>query len=528
MGVASCRTISLQGPVGHLIDVQVDISPGKVGATIVGRPDVSLQEARERCRMAITNSGLDWPSTRRTTILLSPADLAKRGTHFDLAIATAICAATGKLGSVDLSGTVLIGELTLDGRLRSVPGVLPMTMAAADRGIDRVVVPEPQAHEAAMVPGVSVFGLRSLAQVVALLSGAEVPEAPEVAPMSGAPLLAASGARRRDDLDLADLDGLAVPKYALEIAAAGGHHLLLSGPKGSGKTSLVERLPGILPNLTRAESLELTVLHSLAGTLEAGSGLLRRPPYVAPHHDASGTALLGGGSGRVRPGLVSLAHLGVLFLDELPLFRTDVLDGLREPLENGEITVARGEETATYPSRTLFVAASNPCPCGNSGIDRTEHRCLCDAVSIRQYRRRLRGPVLDRLDMEVTVVPAGPETGSDPMATATTSAEVRARVARARARQAERYAGRSWHLNGHAPSAVLNRQWPLDPEVRAPVDRAVVSGRLTRRGAARVHRLAWTVADLAGIEQPGPREVDTALALRLDEAMPGAVLEEAR
>ena len=522
MGVATCRTISLHGPVGHLVDVQVDVSPGAVGATLVGRADPSLQEARERCRMAITNSNLDWPSTRRTTILLSPADLAKRGTTFDLAIAVAVCAATGQLGDVDLGTTVLIGELTLDGGLRCVPGVLPMALAAADRGIERVMVPEPQAAEAAMVPGLTVFGVRSLAQAVAVLTGAEVPEAPPVARVSGAPLLHGFTSPGRDHVDLADLDGLEQAKFALEVAAAGGHHLLLNGPKGAGKTSLVERLPGILPALTRAESLELTVLHSLAGTLQSSHGLIEEAPYFAPHHAASAVAVLGGGTGRVRPGGVSLAHLGVLFLDELALFRTDVIDGLREPLENGEITVARGDEVATYPARSIFVAAANPCPCGYAGIRGKEHLCRCDAPTVRHYTRRLRGPVLDRVDIQISV---RPETaGSDGVSPPEPSAQVAERVARARARQHARYAGRAWHLNGHVPTPVLAREWPLGPQGRAMVEAELRAGRLTRRGSGRVHRLAWTVADLAGHDEPHDADVQAALALRQDQPLQAAVL----
>ena len=269
--------------------------------------------------MAVVNSALDWPSTRRITILLSPADLTKRGSHFDLAISTAVLAAAGHAPADALEGTVLIGELTLSGGLRSVPGVLPMTLAAAARGMHRVFVPEPQAAEAAMVPGMSVFGMRSLGQVVAELRGDEVPEAPPVAPMSGGRLLAWRGEQRLGEVDLVDVQGMTDARYAVEVAAAGGHHLMLSGPKGAGKTTLAERIPGLLPDLTDDESLELTAVHSLAGALEPGDPMLTRPPFCAPHHDASKASLIGGGTGRVRPGEISRAHCGVLFLDEFPL-----------------------------------------------------------------------------------------------------------------------------------------------------------------------------------------------------------------
>ncbi|WP_240340879.1 YifB family Mg chelatase-like AAA ATPase [Nocardioides sp. SYSU D00038] len=316
MSFATAHSVSLRGAVGHLIDVQADISPGQVATVLVGRADATLQESRDRVRMAVINSGFDWPATRRTTVLLSPADLPKTGTHFDLAIATAVLAADDKLDQELLRDTAMIGELTLSGGLRPVQGVLPMVLAAAERGIRRVFVPEPQAGEAAMVPDMAVFGMRSLLQVLAELRGDEVPPAPPVAPLSWARLLSWRGDDRLDEVDLADLHGMADARFALEVAAAGGHHLLLSGPKGSGKTSLVERLPGILPDLSREEALELTAIHSLAGALEPGDGLLVRPPFSAPHHDATKASVVGGGTGQVRPGEISRAHTGVLFMDK--------------------------------------------------------------------------------------------------------------------------------------------------------------------------------------------------------------------
>ncbi|GAA0971441.1 Competence protein ComM [Nocardioides aquaticus] len=317
MPFATARTVSLHGAVGHLIDVQADVSPGLVGTTLVGRPDASLNEARDRCRMAVINSELPWPSTKRITVLLSPADLHKRGTHFDLAIAVSVLAADDKLPRAGLAATAFIGELTLAGQLRPVTGVLPMVLAAAERGVRRVVVPEPQAQEAAMVPGMSVLGLRSLSQVVAELRGDPVPEAAPVAAMSGSRLLSWRGEERMEALDLADLRGIEDAKYAVEVAAAGGHHLMLSGPKGAGKTSIAERIPSLLPPLSAAESLELTAIHSLAGTLDPATGLMVDPPYAAPHHDASKSALIGGGSGQVRPGEISRCHGGVLFLYDI-------------------------------------------------------------------------------------------------------------------------------------------------------------------------------------------------------------------
>ena len=526
MGFATARTVSLSGATGHLIDVQVDVSPGLVATALVGRPDASISEARDRCRAALTNSHYAWPVTRRITILLSPADLPKRGPHFDLAIAIGVLAAAGTPpsdGEKDrppplrprmLDGFVFIGELSLDGRLRSVPGVLPMTMAAQTQGLTRVVVPEPQAEEAAMVPGTEVYGVRSLAQVVAVLRGEDVPDAPPVEPPGSGPLLAWRGAERISDLDLADVLGMADARYALEVAAAGGHHLMLSGPKGAGKTTLAERIPGLLPDLSLEESLELTAIHSLAGTLDPGRPLVTRPPFFAPHHSASRTSLLGGGTGRVRPGELSRAHTGCLFLDEFPLFQADIIEALRQPLESGEITIARGEETATYPARTMFVIACNPCPCGEYHPAQRDHRCSCTEVRRRDYRKKISGPIADRIDITRHVEPVRPHEMHDPLATPESSAEVRSRVVAARERQAERYAGTPWRLNADVPGPVLRERFPLSEQAQQRLDTELYAGSLTRRGATRVHRLAWTVTDLRGLPHPGLTELDTALRLR--------------
>jgi magnesium chelatase family protein len=526
MPYATARTVSLSGATGHLIDVQVDVSQGLVATTLVGRPDASISEARDRCRAAITNSHYTWPVTRRVTILLSPADLPKRGPHFDLAIAIGVLAAAGNppsSGEDDhpppvlprmLDGVVFIGELSLDGRLRSVPGVLPMTMTAQAQGFKRVVVPEPQADEASMVPGMEVYGVRSLAQVVAVLRGEELPDALPVDPPASGPLLSWRGAERMSDLDLVDVLGMADARYALEVAAAGGHHLMLSGPKGAGKTTLAERIPGILPDLSLEESLELTAIHSLAGTLDPGRPLISRPPFFAPHHSASRTSLLGGGSGRVRPGELSRAHTGCLFLDEFPLFHADIIEALRQPLESGEITIARGEETATYPARTMFVIACNPCPCGEYHPTNRDHRCSCTEVKRRDYRKKISGPIADRIDITRHVEPVRPHEMHDPLAAPEDSATVQARVVAARGRQADRYAGTPWRLNADVPGPTLRERFPLDPDAQRRLDTELYAGSLTRRGATRVHRLAWTVTDLRGRPTPGPDELDTALRLR--------------
>ena len=532
MPYAAASTVSLNGAFGHHIDVQADVSPGQVGTTLVGRPDASLNESKDRCRMAIINSGLSWPATKRITILLSPADLLKSGTHYDLAISVAVLAADAQVPAAALRDTAFIGELSLDGGLRCVPGVLPMVLAAVERGVTRVFVPEPLAQEASMVDGVSVLGMRSLAQVAAELRGEPVPESPPVPPLSSSRLLSWRGDARLEELDLADLRGLAEPRYAVEVAAAGGHHLMLTGPKGSGKTSIAERIPTILPPLSPDESLELTAIHSLAGILDPAQGLVTEAPWVAPHHDASKASLIGGGSGRVRPGEISRAHGGVLFLDEFPLFRADVIDALRQPMESGDVTVARQGESAVLPARGMVVLACNPCPCGEWRTHAGANHCSCREVVRRDYQRKISGPITDRVDIVRHVEPLSPHDERDRFAPVESSAVVRGRVGLARRLQAIRFAEHPWRLNAHAPGPALRDRWPLTPDGQLLVDDEVFKGRLTRRGAVRVHRVAWTVADLTSVRRgtnrrPGAEEVDVALRLRLGTTLLSRTLEAA-
>ena len=323
---------------------------------------------------------------------------------------------------------------------------------------------------------------------------------------------------------MADLVGLEDVKYAVEVAAAGGHHMLLDGPKGCGKTSIAERIPTIMPDLTTAESVELTAIRSLAGVLDPSLGMASRPPFSAPHHDASKASVVGGGSGRVRPGLISLAHGGVLFMDEFPFFRTDVIEALREPLENGDITVARGEEAVTMPARSMVVLAANPCGCGNS-IGGKGTQCTCTPVQRRDYELRMRGPIADRIDVVRHLLPA--RFTFDPLARQETSATIRERVTEARARQAARYAEVDWRLNGQAPSAALRERWPMTHDAQVEIDRAIGQGRISRRGAVKVHRLAWSVADLRGVPIPDVYEARIALDLRQGGDLPSAIVERA-
>jgi magnesium chelatase family protein len=523
MPFATAHTVALNGALGHLIDVQADVSPGQSGVTVVGRADAAVREGQERVRMAVINSSLPWPTTKRTTILLSPADLPKAGTHLDLAIAISVLGAAGLVDPGELHGTAFVGELTLSGGLRPAVGVLPMVLAAAERDITRVFVPEPQVAEARMVPGMTVYGVRSLGQVVAVLNAEDPPDAPPVAAASGTQLLSWRGDDRLDEVDLADLQGLRDVKYAVEVAAAGGHSLLLSGPKGAGKTSIAERIPSVLPDLTAQESLELTAIHSLAGVLDPAGGMLTRPPYSAPHHDASKASIVGGGHGQVRPGEISRSHCGVLFLDEFPLFRSDVIDALRQPLESGDITVARQEESVTLPARGMLVLAANPCPCGNYSPRAGADTCKCAERVRRHYRDKVKGPVVDRIDISRHLSPTRGGQG-EPWGEDETSAEVRARVAAARDRQARRFAHRSWRLNSQIPGARLKDTWPLTPGAQAMIDAACYRGRLTARGAVRVARLAWSIADVASVRlgidvTPGIEEVGIALLLRAGDPL---------
>lgn len=435
-----------------------------------------------------------------------------------------LAAADGEVPPAALEGVVLIGELTLDGRVRCVPGVLPMVMAASARGITRVVVPEPQVPEAALVAGVEVYGVRSLRQVMALLAGQEIPEAPPVEALTGEPLLSWRTDARSEDPDLSDVLGMADARFALEVAAAGGHHLLLTGAKGVGKTTLAERLPTILPDLDARASLELTAIHSLCGRLPTGADVFTRPPFRAPHHTASRAGILGGGTGRVHPGEVSKAHHGVLFLDEFPLLPSDVVEALRQPLESGEITISRGDEDATFPAGGMLVLACNPCPCGEYSTLSRDHRCLCSEVKRREYRRKISGPIADRIDITRILEPVAAHERSDPLARPESSASVLARVTAARERQRARYRGTTWNLNGHAPGPELRHHLPLEDAATRRLDSAVYGGTLTRRGATRVHRVAWTVADLRGLDRPGLEELEVALRLRSGEPLSIAML----
>ncbi|MEU1805411.1 YifB family Mg chelatase-like AAA ATPase [Streptomyces sp. NPDC019937] len=526
MGFARTCSVALVGVEGVVVEVQADLEPGVAAFTLVGLPDKSLVESRDRVRAAVVNSDAAWPQ-KKLTVGLSPASVPKGGSGFDLAVACAVLGAAERVDPREIADLMMIGELGLDGRVRPVRGVLPAVLAAAEAGYRQVVVPEQTAAEASLVPGVSVLGVRSLRQLIAVLTDEPVPEEDEPLeagrpdPMlagltmpgagmgTGVAALPGAGVGRPD---LADVAGQRAARTALEVAAAGGHHLFLIGPPGAGKTMLAERLPGLLPPLTQQEALEVTAVHSVAGVLPPGQPLVETPPYCAPHHSATMAALVGGGNGLPRPGAVSLAHRGLLFLDEAPEFSGRALDALRQPLESGHVVVARSAGMMRMPARFLLMLAANPCPCGRHGL--LVDGCECSPSTVRRYQSRLSGPLLDRVDLRVHVeaVSRAELTGAGGPAEST--AAVAARVREARERAAARLADTPWRLNSEVPGHELRTRWQACPGALREAERDMERGLLTARGLDRVLRVAWTVADLAGHDRPLAPDVARALQLR--------------
>ena len=499
-GIARASSVALLGVDATMVTIEAWTGSGLPRTIMVGLPDAALTQAKERCRAAVLSAGYTWPS-QVLTINLTPASLPKTGSHYDLGIAAAVLATERVIPPVCTEGIILFGELGLDGAVHPVRGVLPALLGAKKLGIDKAVVPASQLNEAGLVDGMEVRGVGHLKDLIDVLRGGPgTPPTPTCHPVpeQGAP-------------DLKDVIGLAQARWALEVAAAGRHHLYFHGPPGVGKTLLASCLPSILPDLTSDEAMEVAAIHSLVDlSIDA---LPTRPPYSAPHHSASLASLVGGGARIARPGAVSLAHRGVLFLDEAPEFSARALEALRTPLESGEVVLGRSQMAVKYPARFQLILAANPCPCGMASTPRA--KCTCTPMAIRRYASRVSGPILDRIDIQAHILPLrrsltaqAPEPES--------SAAVAERVEAARVRQAVRLKSTRWKTNAEITGQFVRKELPV-PEGMSLLDSAVANGALSARGVDKVLKIAWTVADLMGASRPDGDHLSVALALRQGE-----------